>query len=520
MSRPDNPRQAPILYSHIFRQPLSRASARIPSRATIWNRDNLFVGRGATKYLSAVAALTSDLQSRNDGFRLDPPIYYPPTSPQKGGSRDGVCPSYPFYTSPPISKIATPPRPSIKREPDSSEASMEAAAAVAEAEVNAQIEAESKPLRPVPVIRLSNKVHIVGFDLHARFVAYALAANPKLPPVQMLIHKPRPMRAWGEEGRAISIHDSKGRIISSRNIVCPDYINRPYQPTGLLPVLDNVILSTVSRAAFPTLYGLRNRIDRRTTVCLIQPGLGLMEMLNEEVFDVPALRPNYVICHSSHQLSRHSHYKCSLRHIPGKLYIHAVPRDDEDEDIDRVTSQLLGNQHTQHMVDILSAASDLDVVNVSWRELLLEKLPDMIFASLADTISVILDCSFDLIRRNQNAMRLWDNMLNETINIISSLPEFREHRKKLRFLHERRFAANLRIRLERQGTERSKWLAEVGRGQEPPVEFINGYFVRRAQELGIDHKSNSLAISMVKAKVESMRKQYEISFSLRAEYDF
>ncbi|KAI0119865.1 hypothetical protein F4814DRAFT_447686 [Daldinia grandis] len=495
-------------------RPLSRASARIPGRATTWSRDNLFAGRGATKYLSAVAAVTSGLQGRNDGFRLDPPIYYPPTPPQKGWSRDGVSPSYPFYTAPPTSKIATPSHPATREGLDSATAS----AAVA-ARVGVETETESNTQRSVPAIRLSNKIHIVGFDPHARFVAHALAADPKLPPVQMLTHNPIPMKAWGQEGRAVSIHDSKGHPISSREIPCPDYVSHRYKSPVHEPVLDNIILSTAARAAFPTLYALRERIDRRTTVCLLEPGLGLMEMLNEEVFVTPSLRPNYVICHSSHKLARHSYYKYSIRHIPGDLYLYAVPRDDEDEDIDRITSQLLGSQHTRHMIDLLSAASDLNAVDVSWLQLLLQKLPDMIFESLADTLSSILDCSFNLIRCNKNAMRMWENMLAETIHIISSLPEFQGHRKKLRFLHERQFATKLRVRLERQGTEYSRWIAEVRMGKEPPVQFINGYFVKRAQEVGVDHRNNSLAISMVKAKVESRRKMHEIPFKLIPEYD-
>ncbi|KAI0848527.1 hypothetical protein F5Y00DRAFT_270234 [Daldinia vernicosa] len=492
-----------------------RTAARIPSRDITWSLDNLFVGRGATKYLSAAAAVTPDLQRQNDGFRLDPPIYYPPTSPQKGGSREGVSPSYPFYTSPLISKIATPSHPSTKEDLYYAKAS---AAVAAQVEAETETESKSNSLRQVPAIKLSNKIHVVGFDTHARFVAHALAADPKLPPVQMLTHSPISMKAWGQEGRAVSIHDSKGHPISSREILCPDYVSRRYNSPVYQPILDNIILSTAARAAFPTLHALRERIDRRTTVCLLEPGLGLMEMLNEEVFNVPALRPNYVICHSSHKLARHSYHKYSLRHIPGNLYLHAVPRDDEDEDIDRVTSQLLGNQHTRHMIDILSAAGDLNAVDVSWKQLLLHKLPDMIFQSLADTLSAILDCSFNLIRSNRSAMRLWENMLAETIHIISSIPDF-QGRRKLRFLHERQFATKLRVRLERQGTEYSHWIREVRMGKEPPAQFLNGYFVRRAQEVGVDHRYNSLAISMLKARVESRRKMHEIPFNIIPEYD-
>ncbi|KAI1478255.1 hypothetical protein F4774DRAFT_386395 [Daldinia eschscholtzii] len=450
-------------------------------------------------------------EPRNDSFCLDPPIYYPPTSPQRLGSSESVSISHPFYASPLISKVATPAPPSARAS---------TAVAAAAAEINTPTEEEAKPLRPIPNIKLSNKIHVVGFDPHARFITHALSANPKLPPVQILTHSPIPLRSWGQEGRAINIHDSQGHPISTRNIICPDYVNpRTWKLRAPPPVLDNIIVSTTSRAVLPTLYALRDRIDRRTTVCLMEPGLGAVEKLNEELFQVPALRPNYVICHSTHKLSRHSYYKYSIRHIPGRLYLYAVPRDDEDEDIDRATSEILGSQHTQHMIDLLSAASELDAVSATWLQMLIHKLPDMMFESLADALSAVLDCRYDLVRSNRNAMGLWHELFDETVHIISSLPESQNHRKKFRFLHERRFAAMLRVRLENQGREYSKWISEVRRGREPPIQFTNGYFVRRAQEVGVNHETNSLVMSMVEAKVESRRKMHQIPFNLMEDYD-
>ncbi|KAI1803480.1 hypothetical protein F4811DRAFT_572136 [Daldinia bambusicola] len=451
---------------------------------------------------------------RNGSFRFDPPIYYPPTSPLRAGSSETISLSDPFHAPQFIYKAATP-NPASATDLGSTGASTAVAA-----KVKAATEEEPKPLRPVPAIQLSNKIHVVGFDPHARFITHALTADPQLPPVQILIHNPLPVKTWGQEGRAINIHDSRGHPISTRNIICPDYVNPyPWKIRAPMPILHNIIVSTTSRAILPTLYALRDRIDRRTTICLLEPGLGVVETLNEEIFQVPALRPNYVICHSTHKLSRHSYYMYSVRHIPGRLYLYAVPRDDEDEDIDRVTSQILGSQHTQHLIDLLSAAPELDVVSTTWLQMLVHKLPDMMFESLADTLSAVLDCKYDLVRSNRKAMGLWNELFDETVNIISSLPEHQDHRKKFRFLHERRFASNLRMRLERQGSEYSKWIAAVRRGRQPPIPYVNGYFVRRAQEVGVNHETNSLVMSMVEAKVESRRKMHQIPFNLVQDYD-
>ncbi|OTA87536.1 hypothetical protein M434DRAFT_35285 [Hypoxylon sp. CO27-5] len=443
------------------------------------------------------ATIAAGLQPRNGGFHLDPPIYYPPTLPVQGNSRENGSLSYPFYRPPPPTSGII-----VRRIPSTQHVHESASESAAVAEANAEPEFESEPefVDPVPTIKLSKKIHILGFDADARFIAHALAAVPNLPPVQMLTHHVEPLRRWGEEGRAVTVYDLEKNTISSRNIPCPEYIGRQHRQRWTRPtILDNIIVSTMSGAALPSIAALRHRIDRRTTLCLVQPGLGLMELLNEKIFDDPATRPNYVICHSGHKFSRHSSLKYSLRHLPGKLLLHAVPRGG-DSDLDQKTAEALGNQHTQHMINLLSAASDLSAVGLPWHILLRQKLPEMIFVSLADAISVILGCRYDQIRTGRYTMDFWDSLLDETMRIVVSLPELRANPEKLDFFVRESFPKKLRRKLLRQGSEYSRWISMVRRGQMPPVQFYNGYFVRRAQELGLDYSQNKDALNLVKAR--------------------
>ncbi|KAI0110991.1 hypothetical protein F4776DRAFT_641293 [Hypoxylon sp. NC0597] len=363
-------------------------------------------------------------------------------------------------------------------------------------------------------MKLSNKVLIIGFDPDARFIAQALAAVPNIPPVQMFTHHAEPLKRWGEEGRAVTIYDLEKNFISSRNIPCPEHMSRRHHQIWTRPtIFDNIIISTASNAALPTITRLRQRIDRRTTLCLVQPGLGLMELLNENVFNDPATRPNYVICHSGHKFERHSSFKYSLRHLPGKLLLHAVPRDG-DSDLDPELAKALGNQHTQHMIHLLSSADDLNAVSLPWHVLLRHKLPEMIFASLADAISVILGCRFDQIRSTRYAMDFWNSLLDETMRIVVSLPELRENPDMLDFFARESFPKKLKRKLERQGSEYSRWISMVRRGQMPPVAFFNGYFIRRARELGLDHTQNTDVLNLVKARQAARYRELQLDVPL------
>ncbi|KAI0384365.1 hypothetical protein F5Y04DRAFT_248197 [Hypomontagnella monticulosa] len=455
--------------------------------------------------------MTSGLQSRNDAFRLDPPIYYPPTLPQKSNPRENDLHGYPFY-KPPKFKIVVPRDKVPTSDQDEAEAEAEEVAEEAAlAGVEAEDKVETEAVESTPIFKLSNRIHIVGFDLHAKLIAHALAAVPDLPPITMFTRHETSIKTWGVEGRAIKIHDSEGNLLSTRNISCPGFLNRNdirargYSGTirrqiGRPPSLENVIVSIAPNAAYRAVHSLRHYIDRRTTLCLQQPGLGLMEMLNEHVFTDPTLRPNYVLCHSGHRLGKHSDLVYSMRHIPGTMLLYAVPRG-RDPDASLRMSRLIGRQHTQHMIGLLSSTDELNTADIEWHVFLRQKLPGMIFQSLADTISVMLGCSFNQIRHDRYAVRLWNSMLTETIDIVTALPEFREHPDIREYFAHGSFQRKLAKKLQKQGDNYSQWISLVRRGKTTPIDFFNGYFVRRAKELGMAHGQNSEAMAVVKARV-------------------
>lgn len=490
------------------------------------------MGRGATTSLSAaVATLTLDLHPRIDGFQFDPPVYYPPNI-----AREDIAKNFPFYAPPPpilpkiiyvphhISngpgrKCAYYPEVAEARSEAQSKASAETAAEATAEAVTAeeQIEAavQVQAARPLPRLKLSNKIYVLGFNTDAKFIAHSLSSVEKLPPVQLLTHNTLTLRKWGEEGRAITVYTQDG-IPSTQPIRCPQYIPRRHVPLRQPPIMDNIVVSTVTQAIIPTLFNLRLYIDRRTTLCILHPGLGLMEELNDIVFPNPALRPNYIFCYSNHKLARSTAGKYSIDHIPGNLVCHAVPRDDEAKGLDKWTSDALNQKHTRHMISLLSTSETLNVIGLPWPSFLQLKLQDMIFYSLADTISVMLGCRYDQIRTDRHAMTLWESMLKETLTIVVSLPEFHERPYMLGAtgFANTNYPTKLKNRLTRLGTECSKWISMIRRGNMPPVDLINGYFIRRAKELGLSHAHNSFAVELVKARSRGRLRELNNSIPL------
>ncbi|RYP04000.1 hypothetical protein DL765_010341 [Monosporascus sp. GIB2] len=473
------------------------------------------LGRGATKHHSSVASTAQGLSSRPDGSHIDPPSDLLPTLQPQGNSTDKTTQSHLFYDPPPSSKLpptATTPLYSNKAELNNLRPDLAETAAAEEPPGPSSIRSvEGQP----PALELSRQIYIVGFRNKARFIAHSLAPIPQIPPVRILAHHRSEASAkWLEEGKAIDLHDARGKLLSSHPIHCPEHIGPRVGAPGFSRwdggFLDNIVVDTGIAALHPTLRALRHSIDNRTTICLIQEGLGVIEKLNEEIFDDPAVRPTYILGHMTHHLARHMGTSMALRHKGnnGQLLLSAVPRE-EDHGLEVAVRD--------HFIGLLSTSEALHPVGLSWIKFLHRKLPGMIWSSLVDSISVILGCRYDQIVKDSHARRLWYALLDETLYIVSSLPEFRDKPNLLKYFTRDEFRMHLKQRLERQGPMYSEWISLIRRGDITPVNFINGYFVRRAQELGLDHRVNSLVVSMVKARHQARIRELDadIPFGLK-----
>ncbi|KAJ3580452.1 hypothetical protein NPX13_g120 [Xylaria arbuscula] len=304
-------------------------------------------------------------------------------------------------------------------------------------------------------VKLSNKVHIIGFNTHAKFIAHALASKPDVP-VKLLTRYRENKSQWGAEDRTLSLYDERGVWISSTSIPQPQTIHDPLR------------------------YDPEDPLDR----------------------------PNFILGHSTHLVSRYHDTSYSMKqHRPGTLFLHKVPKFNAVEHPALAGSlmEYEGLHLSQHLTELLSSTETLSVVGLPQQRFLLRKLPRLIFQSLADTICVILGCRYNQIRANRNAMTMWNDLLEESITIASQLPELSSVPHLVERLTAPSFSRKMQTTLLAQHANSSPWVAQVRRGAGVPIDYFNGYLVRRAREMGMSAKYNTLAMSMVKARVSTRR---------------
>ncbi|KAI0390658.1 hypothetical protein F5Y17DRAFT_443655, partial [Xylariaceae sp. FL0594] len=359
----------------------------------------------------------------------------------------------------------------------------------------------------------SQKIDVVGFTPHAKFLTHALAVSGHRP-TGIYVHSKHPLTQWGLEDRQITVYNQALVPVSSAPVPYPTYIfdRRRYSggPNDK-GFFDNLIVDMSAASGISFFKELKPRIDRWTTICLLHPGLGEMEMLNQKVFRDTASRPSFVLGTSTHNIAKMAGKMYSIQHRdrhPARILLHGVVDSMElspSKMEPRARQQWI---QTQNLIKIISSVPNLGVIPVPWYIYLDSKLPKMIFKSLADTISVILGLQYRHIAPNAPAMRLWDNLLDEILMVIEKFPEL-QTKGSPRLVYERlagpTFRKTLLQYLACQEPNVSHWVSWVRYGGAVPIDYFNGYFVKRAKELGLQTPYNDMAIDAVKSRIAQRR---------------
>lgn len=376
-------------------------------------------------------------------------------------------------------------------------------------------------------LNLSEKVHILGFTLEARYIAHTLAGTPELPPPQLLVRHLSVMDQWGEVGRQIAVAGANGAkgLLRSHKVLMPHCITTPRganqsSPQPKLKHISNLIISTEESATLPSLKEIRDSIDSNTTICLINGGLGVVEHLNEVLFPDPNTRPTYVLGHMNHCIARTSArdskhrrnmYAIDLKR-EGRLYLTGVPVENPVGLPAETWPTIANRARVQHMVKLLSSVPGLDAEGVPIHRFLRKKLPSVVFASVSDAISVAMGLSYEQIMTDVHANQLWGSLFHEAVQIIASLPELQEHPEVIDYFTGHQFLTETRALLARHSGDISKWIAMVRDGRSLPVNYTNGWFRRRAMETG----SKSAAMRTIEAllRAKQMAKQRELKMNI------
>ncbi|KAL2122029.1 hypothetical protein VTJ04DRAFT_2484 [Mycothermus thermophilus] len=380
-----------------------------------------------------------------------------------------------------------------------------------------QARTEAEMVSQLPAYRTSDQLHVMGLDPRGRYIAHTLACCPTIPPPRYLLHRRNLARLWVEGGQRLTIF--RGRLSSTQHRVIGEYTPLPdpeYMPEpGTLDPdspehIANLIVTLPPADVVRAIGRIRHRLDHRSTICLINDGLGVAEALIEAYFSNELTRPIFLLGHFTTAVG-HTDDRFSVAEIrPGRLFLSLFsnePRDPGQRFRIKRHPPPERTVRATHLVRLLTAIPGLNATGHPYSDFLRYKLPLVVFRTVVDPVAALLDLRYDALARNAYARQLMDRLVGEVARVVSLLPECRGSEKLRQYVTSSDFREDVLHKLMRQRTADSRMRSLVGKGFDTDIDFLSGYFVRRGHEVGAPPKALDSVMWAVKAKQRGVREQ-------------
>lgn len=292
--------------------------------------------------------------------------------------------------------------------------------------------------------------------------------------------------------------------------------------------IHNLILTTKTIRTISALSRVRHRLNRESTICFLQNGMGVIDDVNEQLFPDPATRPNYVqgiISHGANvppeMAEKDPFFVVHAGH--GTLSLGAIPREplaaksdrpptptgpgtDNDGKINDTQAEEW-SPSARYLLRTLTRTPVLCAVGFTPIELLQLQLEKLAVNSIMNPLTSILDNRNGSLLYNFPISRTMRLMLAETSLVMRSLPELRGiPNVPHRFSAERLETLVVSVS-DKTRDNVSSMLADMRAGRQTEIEYINGYIVKRGEELGVKCVVNYAIMQTVIGKALMLQRE-------------
>jgi 2-dehydropantoate 2-reductase len=315
--------------------------------------------------------------------------------------------------------------------------------------------------------------------------------------------------------------------------------------------IEHLIVSTKAMQVVKSLMAVRHRLSPESTIVFLQNGMGVLEEVNKNVFPDPETRPSYITGIVSHGLYRSKHfnvihkgvgttilgvqYSNPQAEVPpseGEEAPQEKPPKTESTTADESAEQeRSGPSHIPPLRQIPLAPSASYLLRTFARasvlvphitnsvDVQLFQLEKISANALINPLTVINDCTNGHLLGSDAITRVQRLLLYEISGVIGALPELQSVPGiKTRFAPERLLALSRQI-IHKTARNTSSMLQDVSRGKTTEIDYINGYFVRRGEEVGIACALNYMLVNLVKGKAQIMERGKEAEIPLDTSED-
>jgi 2-dehydropantoate 2-reductase len=374
---------------------------------------------------------------------------------------------------------------------------------------------------------LSGRIHILGMGNIGCFVAHSLASRMTRPPITILLHNRDMYERWLQRKQTIRLmtngsDDNKTgfdvNVLDNETWYSIPYwderIPRPnpeeqekYESQlemneAQSSEVDNfdtedekiecLIVTTKAPFTVKALSSVSHRLNPDSTVLFLQNGMGVIDEVNEKVFPDPTDRPHYLQGIISHGVKMKKPFHIEYTGLGTTRIGNVLPptNDAKPRNTDWAPS-------TKYLARTLTLTPPLVAVAESPIAVFQSQIEKLAMNCVINPLTALLDVNNGELLYNYHMTRTMRMLLAEISTVICALPELDGvPGVKERFSTER--LKTLVVKLANAtAANTSSMLQDVRAMKMTEIEYINGYIVRRGDELGIRCALNYMIMQLV-----------------------
>lgn len=342
------------------------------------------------------------------------------------------------------------------------------------------------------------RVHVLGLGSIGTFAAHSLFELPDLPSVTLLCHRPSLLDAYRDNGNKILLETREGDKIAHQGYdfeVLRDgnwYSGSEVEGSDIsmqTSVIENLIVAAKTTQTVSALRPLQHRLTPQSNVLFLQNGCGTIDEVNAQLFPDPIERPNYIIGVISHGVTLHKPFHITHTGFAATS-LGPVPRSTEDPThaTEKASSYLLDN---------LPLSPRLNATSYTHTEVLQIQLEKLTVNAFCNPLCALNDAENGFLFTIPETRRA---ILTEISNVVCALPELQHvSNLKQRFAVDK-LEATVNAIIEKTSHTTCSMVWDLRAGRETEIKFINGYWVKRSKEVGVDTPVNEDLVAKVGMK--------------------
>lgn len=383
---------------------------------------------------------------------------------------------------------------------------------------------------------MSGRIHILGVGNVGTFIAYSLATRPFPPPMTLMLHRESLYQYYLERKRNLAFqqkgldnlktgfdvnvlrdetwysipYSEQSKHLGKRKKQPSEDYGENLHASSLGSVdnsiIDCLIVAVKAPATVAALKSVKSRLTRDSTVVLVQNGLGILEEVNQKVFPDADARPNFVMGIITHGLRKkapfhvaHAGFGTTVFAPVKSLRRNSLQQPEKQDDDLALT--------TRYVMRSLELSRPLVAFAESPSTLLGFQLEKLAMNCVINPLTAIMDCENGELLYNYSFSRIMRMILIEVSSVICALPELQGVPGIQQRFSVQRLQAETAFLANKTARNFSSMLQDVRSNTETEIEYINGYIIRRGEELGIKCAINYMIKHMVIARAKMLRGQ-------------